>query len=199
MQTTLGCPPTCGWPPLPDRKTLNTTTWEIHAGDQISDGKVTHLINGVEMEDSTMLVKAQEVDYDEDTHSLKARGTVYYHDFEKNEQIWCDEMDYNTDTKHGYFYDVVGETMPKVVVRKGVLSGNSPFHFEGLWAERIGAKYLVYYGWVTDCKIPNPWWRLKGKKFDIIPQDRAIAYKSTYFLRKVPRLLFPSALLPAPG
>jgi LPS-assembly protein len=180
-----------GWPPMPDRKTLVLNEWALHTGYEFSDGKIEHYRNGMEMENSTMLVKAQEADYDEATHVLKARGSVYYHDFEKNEQIWCDEMEYNTETKHGYFYDVSGETMPKVVVRKGVLSGNSPFHFEGLWAERIGSKYLVYYGWITDCKFPNPWWKLKGKKFDIIPQDRAIAYRSTYFLRKVPVFYFP--------
>jgi LPS-assembly protein len=180
-----------GWPPMPDRKTLILNEWAIHAGNQFTDGKVEHWRDGMEMENSEMLVKAQEADYDEETHMLRARGSVYYHDFDKNEQIWCDEMEYNTETKHGYFYDVSGETMPKVVVRKGVLSGNSPFHFEGLWAERIETKYLVYYGWITDCKFPNPWWKLRGKKFDIIPQDRAIAYRSTYFLRKVPVFYFP--------
>ncbi len=176
---------------MPDRKTLVLNEWAIQAGYQYSDGKIEHYRGGMEMENSTLFVKAQEADYDEATHMLRARGSVYYHDFEKNEQIWCDEMEYNTETKHGYFYDVSGETMPKVVVRKGVLSGNSPFHFEGLWAERIGSKYLVYYGWITDCKFPDPWWKLKAKKFDIIPQDRAIAYKSTYFLRKVPVFYFP--------
>jgi LPS-assembly protein len=184
MQTNLG------WS-LPDRKTLKLNEWFIIAGSEFSDGKVEHWRDGMEMQNSAMLVKAQEADYDDQTHILKARGSVYYHDFDKNEQIWCDEMEYNTETRHGYFYDVVGETMPKAVVRKGVLSGNSPFHFEGLWAERIGTKYLVYHGWVTDCKFPDPWWKLKGKKFDVIPQDRAIAYKSTYFLRKVPVFYFP--------
>jgi LPS-assembly protein len=136
-------------------------------------------------------VKADEADYDEETHTLNARGNVYYHDFDRNEQIWCDSMDYNTETKHGYFYDVSGEAMPKAVVRKNVLSGNSPFHFEGLWAERIGTKYMVYYGWITNCKFPNPWWKLHAKKFDIIPRDRAIAYHSTFYLRKFPVFFFP--------
>jgi LPS-assembly protein len=179
-----------GWS-LPDRKTLLLNEWVSNSGEEFADGSVHHYRGGMELEDQTMLVKAEEADYDEETHMLRARGSVYYHDFEKNEQIWCDEMEYNTETKHGYFYDVSGETMPKAVVRKGVLSGNSPFHFEGLWAERIENKYLVYYGWITDCKFPNPWWKLKGKKFDIIPQDRAIAYRSAYFLRKVPVFYFP--------
>ncbi len=180
-----------GWPKMPDRKTLTVNEWAVIAGNGLVSNTEHHWRGGVEMQDSTMFVKADEADWDEETHMLQARGHVYYHDYDKNEQIWCDEMDYNTDTQHGYFYDVSGETMPKAVVRKGVLSGNSPFHFEGLWAERIGTRYLVYYGWITDCKFPDPWWRLKGKKFDIIPQNRAIAYHSTYFIRKIPIFFFP--------
>ncbi len=180
-----------GWPPLADRKTLGLGVWVSNGGEEFSDGKVTKWRGGVEMQDSTLYVKADEADYDETTHQLSARGNVYYHDFERNEQIWCDEMTYDTETKHGLFYDVRGETMPKLVVRKGVLSGNSPFHFEGLWAERFGPRYMVYHGWITNCKFPNPWWTLHAKKFDIIPHDRAIAYKSTYFLRKVPIFYFP--------
>ena len=188
---TILAPAFIGWPPLPDRHSLTVNEWVSNAGEDFANSGIHRWRGGVELQDATLFVKADEADWDEEKHILTARGNVYYHDYEKNEQIWCDEMDYDTETKHGYFYDVSGETMPKAVVRKGVLSGNSPFHFEGLWAERIGTRYLVYYGWITDCKFPDPWWRLKAKKFDIIPEDRAIAYKSTYFLRKVPVFYFP--------
>jgi len=92
----------------------------------------------------------------------------------------------NTEEQKGKFYNVRGESMPKTVVRRGILTGNSPFHFEGKWAERIGDKYLLYDGWITNCKIPGPWWKLRGPKFDIIPEDRALAYRSRFLLRKVP-------------
>ena len=49
--------------------------------------------------------------------------------------------------------------------------------------ERIGDKFILYNGWITNCKLPNPWWLLRGPKFDIIPKDRAIAYRSTFVLR----------------
>ena len=116
-----------------------------------------------------MLFRGDVIEYDEDTGDINANGHVYFKDFDKNEQIWCSRLEYNTEDKKGKFYDVRGETMPRIVVRPGVLPSNSPFHFEGEWAERIGDKYMLYNGWITNCKLPRPWWRLQGAKI----RDRA--------------------------
>jgi len=189
-------PVTAGSPPPPDHKSLPVNDWYVKALNEQSDGKHHHLEGSAVVESYAMLIKAEVIDYDEETGDLTARGNVYFHQFERNEQLWCDELEYNTDTEVGRFYgNVRGEAMPKVVVRKGVLSGNSPFHFEGEWAERLwvndSPKYILHDGWITNCKMPNPWWRMKGPKFDIIPYDRAIAYKSKFFLKQFPILVFP--------
>jgi LPS-assembly protein len=173
-------------PQLPDHKTLELNQWVFWAVNQESDGPVKKGRGNVQLESRALLVRADEMEYNEDTHQVVASGNVYYHSFEKNEQIWCDHLEYNTEEQKGKFYDVRGESMPKTVVRRGILSGNSPFHFEGKWAERIGDKYLLYNGWITNCKMPGPWWKLRGPKFDIIPGERALAYRSTFLLRKVP-------------
>src|SRR6202522_3462912 len=190
-------PVSAGSPPVPDHKSLPVNEWYVKSLIQETDGKVHHLHGGGVVENNAMLIKAEEIDYDEETGVLTARGNGYYHDFDHNEELWCDEVEYNTETEIGRFYgNVRGESMPKVVVRKGILTGNSPFHFEGEWAERLGDptydyKYILHDGWITNCKMPNPWWRMTGPKFDIIPYDRAIAYKSTFFLKKFPVMIFP--------
>src|SRR5580698_3919533 len=189
-------PVSAGSPPVPDHKSLPINEWYIKSLVEQSDGKVHHLQGDSVVESNAMLIKAEEIDYDEETGELTARGNVYFHQFDRNEQLWCDELEYNTDTEIGRFYgNVRGESMPKVVVRKGVLTGNSPFHFEGEWAERLWVKddpkYILHDGWITNCKMPNPWWHMKGPKFDIIPYDRAIAYHSKFFLKKFPILIFP--------
>jgi LPS-assembly protein len=190
-------PVTAGPPPLPDRKTLPQNVWIPQSDFSASDGKHDHLWGHAVIENNTLLIKADDIEYDEETGTLTARGNVYFHQFDRNEQLWCDEVEYDTDTGFGRFYgNVRGESMPKVVVRKGVLTGNSPFHFEGEWAERLGDptydyKYILHDGWITNCVMPNPWWRMKGPKFDIIPYERAIAYKSTFFLKKFPVMIFP--------
>ncbi len=189
-------PVSAGSPPVPDHKSLPVNQWYVKSLIQQTDGKVHHLEGGGVVESNAMLIKAEEIDYDEETGALTARGNVYFHQFDRNEQLWCDELEYNTETEIGRFYgNVRGESMPQVVVRKGVLTGNSPFHFEGEWAERLWVKddpkYILHDGWITNCKMPNPWWRMTGRKFDIIQYDRAIAYKSTFFLKKFPILIFP--------
>ena len=168
-------PVTAGPPPLPDHKTLPQNEWIPQSDYQSSDGKHDHLWGHAAIESNALLIKADDIEYDEETGALTARGNVYFHQFDRNEQLWCDEVEYDTDTGFGRFYgNVRGESMPKVVVRKGVLTGNSPFHFEGEWAERMGDpvydyKYILHDGWITNCVMPNPWWRMKGPKFDIIP------------------------------
>jgi LPS-assembly protein len=159
---------------------------------QQSEGKIYRLRGRpAELESERMLFRADQIDYDDTTGDVVASGHVYFHSFEKNEEIWCDHLTYNTEDEKGKFYEVRGETHPKVVARRGVLMVDSPFHFEGKWAERVGERYLLYDGWVTNCQLPNPWWRLRGPKFDILPGQRAKGYRSIFMVRKMPLLYAP--------
>jgi LPS-assembly protein len=164
-----------------------------------------------------MMFRADTIVYNTDTEDLHAEGHVFYYNFDRNEKIWCDRLDYHTEkgNEHGTFYQVVGETMPKIVTRpkQGILyAPTAPFHFEGEWAQRDQVKYIVHNGWVTNCTVPKPWWYLVGPKFDIIPRQRAKAYDSVFYLAGVPILFLPwfyhpmnrepgksGFLLPVPG
>ena len=63
---------------------------------------------------------------------------------------------------------------PTIISRPGLLTTNNPFYFEGKWGERRDGKYIIHEGFVTDCRIPKPWWRLTSTKFDITPNDRCV-------------------------
>lgn len=176
-------------PPPP--KSLDFGEWYIGGLNERSGGSVHHVDGHAQIESSALLIRADSIDYDEDSRVVIAKGNVYFHQFAKNEQIWCDHLRYNTLSELGEFWDVRGELAPKVVNRRGILSGSSPFYFRGNFAERAGAKYVLYKGWITNCKLPNPWWRLKGPKFDIIPGDHAVGHDSTFVLKTFPILFFP--------
>ncbi len=164
----------------------------MHAPFQEHAGSVLHLRgNPAELEDYSMLLRAEEIVFDQDTHDIEAHGHVYYHNFDKNEELWCDRMEYNTETVRGKFYEVRGETHPRIASHPGMLTTTAPFHFEGQWAERIGAKYIVHNGWVTNCTMPDPWWRFKGKRFDVYPDDHAVTHDAVFWLRRFPLFYTP--------
>jgi LPS-assembly protein len=144
-----------------------------------------------EIENSSLIFRADEIDFDQDSGDVRASGHVFFHNFDRNMKMWCDHLTYNTDEETGKFYDVIGESRPKVVTKPGMLTTNNPFHFEGQWAERIGEKYILHSGFITNCKTPKPWWRLRGKSFDIIPDNRAIAHKSIFLVRSIPLFYTP--------
>jgi LPS-assembly protein len=182
---------TPAWPSIKDAKTIVPGDWYLTARDQESDGPVKKLHGHAQVQSASLLVRADEIEYNEETRDIVAKGNVYFHSFEKGEQLWCDHLEYNAEDQRGKFYEVRGESMPRLVARRGILSGTSPYHFEGEWAERLGERYILYNGWVTNCKLPDPWWKMRGPKFDIIPGERAKSYKSWFILRKVPLFYAP--------
>ncbi len=161
--------------------------WDVHFETQdLTGDEYVWTGHPVEFEDSRRMFRANEVHYNRDTGVITAKGHVYFRSFDTNEQLWCDHLEYDTDNEKGKFYDVIGETMPRVIAKPGVLTVNQPFHFEGQWAQRVGEKYILYKGWVTNCQIPKPWWRLRGARFDIIPNNRSLSYKSWFMVRGIP-------------
>jgi LPS-assembly protein len=166
-------------------------SYDINAVTQEKEGSVRHLRGKAKIESDTMLLQADEIDYDEDTGDLKARGSVYFHSFARNEQLWADRVEYNTDSETGTFYNVRGTGYTRIDARPGRLTTNEPFFFQGQWAERLEDHYILHNGFITNCKMPNPWWEERGRKFTIYPQDHAIAYGSIFWVRKLPLFYAP--------
>src|SRR5262249_534200 len=156
-----------------------------------SDGPLRKLRGRARIQTSEMVLFADEVDYNIDTTDAEARGNVHFQHYTRNEEILASKVEYNMDDAKGKFYDVVGTTVTKVQTRPGVLTSTSPFHFEGKWAERLGDKYILHDGMITNCRMPRPWWTLRGPRFDIIPEDRALAYKAVFRVRKMPLFFTP--------
>ncbi len=156
-----------------------------------SDNGIYHLSGHVVVELFNSTFKSDFADYDDNTHIFKARGHVYYRNYDQNEVIYCDSAEYNTETRHGTFYHVQGYGKTKVVARPGVLTTQAPFYFQGEYADKFEDRYILHNGFITDCTVPHPWWTLHSDEFDIIPEDRAIAHKAIYHLRDIPIFYFP--------
>jgi LPS-assembly protein len=161
-------------------------TAKTSADQQESDGKVLHLRGNARVETADSLLTADEIDYDQTTHEAQARGKVHYESFSHGEKLNCDRAEYNTESKTGMFHNVNGTSPARIEARKGLLTTQNPFYFSGEWAEKTEDRYLLHNGFLTDCLIPAPWWRLKAPTFDIIPEDRAISHGSWFYVKEVP-------------
>jgi LPS-assembly protein len=163
----------------------------IDAVTQEVDGSMRHLRGHVRLEMTDKKFEADEVDYDEDTGDATFRGNVRYENFIDGTKLECDHGTYNVNTETGFFYELRGSSVPVIVSRPGLLTTTNPFYFEGEWAERTEDKYIVHNGFITNCKVPKPWWRLSGPLFDIIPGDRAIAHHTVFRIKRLPIFYWP--------
>jgi LPS-assembly protein len=158
---------------------------------QEMEGPVRKLRVSARLETTEMLLTADEIDYNEQTGDADARGNVTFENFDNGEKLSAVRMEYNLKEETGTFYEIKGSAPAKVDYRPGLLMTNNPFVFQGRWAQKVKNRYILYDGFVTNCKIPKPWWRLTGPRFDIIPGERALAYKSFFKVRRVPILYTP--------
>jgi LPS-assembly protein len=165
--------------------------YEFYADSQNSEGGIYHLHGHAVIEVFDATFKADDAEYDENTKTFTAHGNVYYRNYDRNEVIYSDRAEYNTETGRGTFYHVKGYTKTKVVARQGVLTTQEPFYFEAEWAEKIEEKYILHDGIITDCHIPHPWWTMNAKTWDIIPEDHAVTHGGVFHLRGVPLFYFP--------
>ena len=172
-------------PPRPSAPGPGETA-KTQADQEESDGKVLHLRGNARIETEDSLLTADEIDYDQTTHNAVANGKVHYQSFAHGEKLNCDRAEYNTETKTGTFYNVNGTSPARIEARKGLLTTQNPFYFSGEWAEKTEDRYLLHNGFLTDCLIPDPWWRLKAPLFDIIPEDRSISHGSWFYVKEIP-------------
>lgn len=164
----------------------------VVADTQEADGSLRHLRGHAVVETSDRKLEADEIDYDEDTGDAEARGNVRFENFSDGDKLQCDHGKYNVNDETGIFWDVRGTSPAKIVSRPGLLTTSNPFYFEGEWAERKQDRYIIHNGAITDCKMPKPWWRLTAPKFDIIPNDRALAYHAVFHIKRLPLFYLPA-------
>lgn len=178
--------------PGPEDVVIQTLCTEpAGACTQEKDGPWYRLRGMARVETTDMLLRADEIDYNEDTGEADARGHVQFENFATGEKLLCDRAQYNIDEKTGSFYEVSGSAPARIEARPGILTTSNPFYFEGKWAERIKDEYIVHDGFVTDCRIPRPWWRFRASSFNIIPGHKATARRGWFYFRNLPLLYMP--------
>ncbi len=169
----------------------NPDEYLVDADTQETEGDLRHLRGHVHLESTDKKLDADAVDYNDDTGDVEAWGNVRYENFMDGTKLNCERAKYNINTESGVFFEVRGTSETRIIARPGLLTTNNPFYFEGKYGERVDGKYIIHDGFITDCKVPKPWWRLTSTKFDILPHDRALTHHAVFHLKKLPIFYFP--------
>ncbi len=161
------------------------------AATQASDGVWRRLRGNVEMRQGEMVLRADEVDYNEETGEAEARGNVHFFDPGGQEDVYAARFSYNLKTQNGVFYQVHGTARSAGQAGPQLLVTNEPFYFQGEMAQKIQGRYIVHRGLVTNCRRPNPWWTLATPKATITPGRHAVLRHAVFRLKKIPLFYTP--------
>jgi LPS-assembly protein len=156
-----------------------------------SNGEWKYLKGAAEVRTSEMVITADEIDFNGDTAWMYARGHVHLVHFATGDVLNADHAEYNLKTEEGKFFVVNGTSPTRIVTSPGLLTTTNPFYYQGEWADRIKGRLILHKGFITDCKIPKPWWTFDGPVFDIVPGQRAIARRSVFRIKHIPVLYMP--------
>jgi LPS-assembly protein len=158
---------------------------------QESDGTLKYLHRDAYVKTSDMKISADEIEFDSDTDWVHAHGHVHMEHFATGDKLNADHGEYNIRTDEGKFYIVSGTSPAKILTSPFVLTTTNPFYFEANSADRYKDRYILHKGFLTDCKLPKPWWIMQAPLFDVVPGNRAIARNAVLRVKHLPVFYLP--------
>ncbi len=166
---------------------------EILTGGVLEDSNAEwrHLRGSARVQTTEMSITADQIDYNSDTHWAYARGHVRLEHYRTGDIINAEKGEFNLETDEGKFFGVDGTAPAKLMTNPAALTTTNPFYFQARWVDRIKNRYILHHGFITDCKLPKPWWIFQAPSFDIIPGDRAIARSALFRVKRIPVLYLP--------
>lgn len=167
---------------------------ELWADSQQKAGEIYLLRGNVEIRYRGMMLRADEVTYDEKARTAQARGNVVFE--RDDDRIEASEARYRLATGEGTFLNVRGTVgRPPRPSREYLLTTN-PFYFEAERVERRSdGSYLAQRAWVTNCQPGRPRWRIKTARATIRPGRDVRSRRATLLIGGVPVLYTPYAAL----
>lgn len=163
----------------------------IYAVTQEARGGLRLLRGDVELQQNGVVLKANEVDYNEGTGEVEARGNVHYQNPENEEDLFAERFNYNAKNGLGTFYAVRGTVSSATQAGPRVLSTDNPFYIEGKVVHKTTEGYVVTDGYVTNCDPSHPWWTFRSKTTKIVPNTSATIHRGVFRLKGVPLFYFP--------
>ena len=160
---------------------------EVYANRQEMVADIRQFRGAVEFRLNNVVLECEELDYNESTGEVEARGDVHYRNLVSQEDLFAGKVAYNSKTESGTFYDVHGTVASASQGGFRLLTTDNPFYIEGKIVQKTKDHYVVHDGFVTNCERPGPWWSMRAPKTTIVPGR----------LRRHPQRRFPAAQGPS--
>jgi LPS-assembly protein len=155
----------------------------IQSETQTRIGKHDYQAKGkVEVRYQDMLLKADEIWGNDETHEVEGQGNVYFE--QGGQKIWAEKFKFNFVTKTGIFYRAKGRADPG-------------FIFEAEEVEKLDEdRYRVGKGFVTACEDKVPKWSFHVEEAIIRKEHNARLKKTVFRIKKIPILYSPFLTTP---
>ena len=155
----------------------------IQSETQTRLGKHDYQAKGkVEVRYQDMLLKADEVWGNDETHEAEGQGNVYFE--QGNQKVWGERFKFNFVTKTGVFYRAKGRADPG-------------FLFDAEEVEKLdGDRYRIRKGFVTACEDKVPKWSFHVEEAIIRKEHNARLKQTVFRIKKIPILYSPFLTTP---
>jgi LPS-assembly protein len=171
-------------------------TATLEADQQRQVGRIYYADGNVDIHYQNSRLRADHVEYNEDTYVAIARGHVQL-DY-MTQHVEADEAHYELRTGHGTFTRVRAtfsiERKPSPIL----LVSSNPLYFEAEEAERLDEHtYRIKKAWMTVCNPDKPTWKFYAPEATVYLQKSVHLENGDFRVFSVPVLYLPYATFPA--
>jgi LPS-assembly protein len=166
------------------------------SGPQSHSGSVTSAEGDVDLRYGNERLRADHVEYNDQTNEGLARGHVQF-DYE-NQHLEAEEAHYNVSTGRGTFVKVRGTIKIERRANPAVLITENPLSFEARSVEKFGENlYVINDAWITVCDPEHPRWQFFAPRARVQIGKTLALVNANFRLFRVPLIWLPYATAPA--
>ncbi|MGC2000906.1 MAG: putative LPS assembly protein LptD, partial [Candidatus Acidiferrales bacterium] len=168
----------------------------LEAKQQRQVGRIYYADGDVDVRYQNTRLRADHVEYNEDTQVVTARGHVQL-DYE-TQHVEAEDARYEVNTGHGTFHHVRATFAIQRRPTPTLLISPNPIYFEAEDAERVDpTTYRVHKAWMTVCKPDRPTWKFYAPEATVYMKTSVHLENGNFRLFSVPVLYLPYATFPA--
>lgn len=166
------------------------------SGPQSRQGNLYLADGDVEITYGGLHLRADHVEYNDDTSEAVARGHVIF-DFE-NQHLEGDEAKLTVSSGRGTFHNVRGTIKLERRPNPSVLLSQNPLYFEAKEVERLSPDvYVIRHAWFTICAPEHPTWQFYAPEAKVTLEKSVALVNSNFRLYRVPLIWLPYSTAPA--